>query len=721
MRAKRTRATLDTMRRLLLLLVLLAVAGAAPAPAAVDGASVVAVELGTGSQRSLAAAGPERKFTLVGVHWRGPGRVLFRTRSLAGEWSAWRRAAPEEEDGPSSRSLEARDRAGWHIGNPWWVGESDRVEVKKIGHVGRIRAHLVWSPATEVPIRRVSATSEPAIVPRSAWGASESIRRGSPTYAPRVRFAIVHHTAGRNSYTQAEAAAIVKGIQLYHVQGNGWNDIGYNFLVDRFGTVYEGRYGGMDKAVVGAHARGFNTGSVGVALLGTYTDTAPTRAAQNALTSLLAWRLDVAHVDPLSLQNVPSGGSERWAANVPVLLRAISGHRDTGFTECPGGILYSRLNGLAGDVAGLGGPKIFDPRVEASGEGQVRFRARVSAALSWTVTVTSGGTEVARGTGIGKTVDWTWDATSLTPAPYRWSIVAGSARPATGSVRAGLGTGTALAISDAAAVPDGITPNGDGQGDVAELTFSLTIPANVTVEVADPAGTVLATVLDRVWKAAGKHTATVDGAALPDGAYNVVVRARTATSSDVIQTIPLLVSRSLGVVSASPGTFSPNGDSRNDQLEVGFVLTVPATVTVRVLRDGRWVASPVLGASFVAGEHRIAWDGSRSDGHLRDGTYEAVVEVTDAIGTVRFGVPFVSDTTAPRVRIVPGAKLRLLVSEPAVLAIAIGNRRFERRLQRPGTVVVGLPRPGMRVHVVATDAAGNKGQAVVWRRAKPAG
>ena len=154
----------------------------------------------------------------------------------------------------------------------------------------------------------------------------------------------------------------------------------------------------------------------------------------------------------------------------------------------------------------------------------------------------------------------------------------------------------------------------------------------MTVEVADAAGTVLATVVDRVWQSAGKHTVTVDGAAFADGAYTVTVRARTASSAEVVQTMPLVVSRTLGLVSASPGAFSPNGDGRNDQLEIGFALTVPATVTVRIVRDGRWVASPVLAASFLMGEHRITWDGSRSEGRLRDGTYEAVVEVTDVDG-----------------------------------------------------------------------------------------
>ena len=138
----------------------------------------------------------------------------------------------------------------------------------------------------------------PPIVPRTSWGADERIRRGPPSYAADVRFAVVHHTAGKNAYSRSEAPAIVRGIQLFHVKGNGWNDIGYNFLVDRFGTIYEGRYGGVDRNVIGAHAMGFNTGSVGIALLGTYENSAPSAAAEDAIARIIAWRLDVAHVDP---------------------------------------------------------------------------------------------------------------------------------------------------------------------------------------------------------------------------------------------------------------------------------------------------------------------------------------------------------------------------------------------------------------------------------------
>src|SRR5205807_2980686 len=138
---------------------------------------------------------------------------------------------------------------------------------------------------------------------RLSWGADESIRRAGPRYADAVHFAIVHHTAGSNNYTRAQSAAIVRGIQVYHVRGNGWDDIGYNFLVDKYGQVFEGRYGGIDKAVVGAHALGFNYGSVGVAMIGNYNGAGLTAAARASLVKLLAWRLDVAHVDPASRVN----------------------------------------------------------------------------------------------------------------------------------------------------------------------------------------------------------------------------------------------------------------------------------------------------------------------------------------------------------------------------------------------------------------------------------
>jgi N-acetylmuramoyl-L-alanine amidase len=699
------------VRRPLLLIaaVLAALVAAPPLHAAADG-HVTTVELVRSDGRTFEPPAAAPRFTVAGVHWRGSGKVVFRTRSTNGRWSAWRAAAPEAEDGPDASSSERR-ATGWRTGNPWWVGDSDRIEARVIGNVTRVRAHLVWSPETLIPLRAPTATVTPPIVPRSSWGADEMIRRGPPSYAADVRFAIVHHTAGRNGYTRAEAAAIVKGIQLFHVQGNGWNDIGYNFLVDRFGTIYEGRFGGVDRNVVGAHAQGFNTGSVGIALLGTYEDTSPSAAAQDAIARLIAWRLELAHVDPTAFLTFISGGSERYPSGIPVLLNGVSGHRDTGFTACPGGVLYGRLGAIAALARSTGGLKIFEPQAATSGSA-ISVRARLSQAESWAVAFTgAAGAEVARGTGVGTAVDWTWESAGTPAGSYTWTISAGGARPATGTLRAGGGT-PPLAIESLVAEPEAISPNGDGQADATTLTYRLSAPANVTIEVTYAIGGVVTTVVDRVWTPGGQHSVELDGAVLADGTYNVVVTARTATGVSIQKVIPLSVNRTLGLVTVAPPSFSPNGDGRKDRLTLTFALAASADVRIRVEREGRWVASPLSG-SFLAGAQTFVWDGVRSAGLLRDGEYTAVVEATGGVGAISYGVPFLSDSTAPRVRILPGTGLRVDLSEPAVLTFVIDGRALRREVKRSGVVRIPWARPATRVRVVAWDAAGNASRPVV--------
>jgi hypothetical protein len=705
--------------RSLVLLVSATAAALAAAPVALgsSGAHVTTAQLHASGQRTFVQYGGAGRFTLAGVQWRGPGRVLFRTRSTGGHWSAWRDGRPEPEDAPDAGSPELR-LPGWAIGNPWWVGASDRIEARAAGSVSQVRAQLVWSPDVRIPMRvpTAIATDAPAVVPRVAWGADESIRRGPPSYADRVRFAIVHHTAGRNDYTRSEAAAIVRGIELFHVQGNGWNDIGYNFLVDRFGTVYEGRFGGIDRNVVGAHALGFNTGSVGIALLGTYGSAKPSAAAVDAIEQLIAWRLDLAHVDPASFVTYISGGSERYASGIPVLLNAVSGHRDTGFTECPGDALYARLGEIAGAALQIGGAKIFEPTVEAAGSA-VRVRARLSQPQPWSVAIaTPAGAEVARGSGAGTSVDWTWDSGGAAAASYTWTISAGSALSASGILRAGGGAAT-LAIEGVVAEPEAISPNGDGQADTTTLTYRLSAPANVTVELTDAVGGVVAMVVDRVFTRAGTHTATIAADALADGRYNVVVTARTAAGVSVQKVIPLNVDRTLGLVAVRPLAFSPNGDGRKDRLTLTFSLTAPADVRVRVEREGRWVASP-LTTSLAPGLQHLVWNGVRAAGPIRDGEYRAVVEAVGGVGTSAYGVPFVSDTVAPRVRILPGKGLRVQVSEPALLTFVIDGSSLRRQVPRSGVVRIKWPGAAASVRVVAWDAAGNASGPVVRVRRK---
>ena len=248
-------------------------------------------------------------------------------------------AAPEAEDQPDVGTDERARLASWRLGNPWWVGPSDRIDYRLRGKVTRLRAYFVWSPPAGVPARTLQQAGSPAIVPRAGWNADEKIRRSTPAYASAIRLAVVHHTAGANGYTAAQSPSIVRAIELYHVKGNGWNDIGYNFLIDRFGTVFEGRFGGIDRNVVGAHAEGFNTGAVGAAVLGEYSSLAVSAKARDSLARLLAWRLDLAHVDPASTLSFISGGNARFPAGLPVFLRV--GLRSPGH----------RLHGLPGNSA----------------------------------------------------------------------------------------------------------------------------------------------------------------------------------------------------------------------------------------------------------------------------------------------------------------------------------------------------------------------------------
>jgi hypothetical protein len=553
-------------------------------------------------------------------------------------------------------------------------------------------------------------------VPRSAWVADETIVKGTPSYAPAIRFASVHHTAGPNDYSPSQAAAILRGIQIYHVRSNGWNDIGYNFLVDRYGTVYEGRAGGIDRNVVGAHIRGFNTGSVGVAIMGTFGTSPVPAAAETALENLLAWRLDLAHVDPLSTLTFVSGGSERYPAGTPVLLRAVSGHRDTGLTSCPGDVLYARLPAIAAQVQKIGLPKLYEPKVTGGLGSVVRFQARVSSALPWKVAVSDAlGQQLAVGNGQGPTVDWTWDS-SLAVAgttSVRWRIEVPGATPASGT----LGKAAAappvgpLAITELRADPATISPNGDGVSDTSTITFTTNATATVGVTLHDAAGVQLGELVPATRMTAGVHTVAFDGLGQPDGRYTVVIGAVGLDGISLSQPLEVAVSRTLGPASLAPAVFTPNGDGAGDALVVSFQLGTAATVRLRVLREDKWVATPFSGP-LAAGAQTVGWDGVKRVGKARDGSYTAVLDVTDAVGTSEVSFAFLMDAHAPTIKLL-ARPARVWVSEAAAVTVRVNGAL--RHLTAPAAGM--LPLDGIRkvrtIVVVARDTAGNK---AVFRR-----
>ncbi|MBO0915964.1 peptidoglycan recognition protein family protein, partial [Streptomyces laculatispora] len=183
----------------------------------------------------------------------------------------------------------------------------------------------------------------PRIVTRKGWGADEKIRERAFAYTKTVKAAFIHHSATGNNYACSQAPSVLRGIYRYHVKSNGWRDIGYNFAVDRCGNIYEGRAGGVTKAVMGAHTLGFNTNTMGIAVLGTFSNSDPPAAAIDAVAELTAWKLGLFEANPKGKVNLVSAGSNKYKKGKVVKLNVISGHRDGFATECPGARLYKKL------------------------------------------------------------------------------------------------------------------------------------------------------------------------------------------------------------------------------------------------------------------------------------------------------------------------------------------------------------------------------------------
>ncbi|HXF57823.1 MAG TPA: N-acetylmuramoyl-L-alanine amidase, partial [Actinomycetota bacterium] len=258
-------------------------------------------------------------------------------------------------------------------------------------------------------------TRRPGIVTRSQWGARESLRNCGPSYAPAVKVAFVHHTAYANGYSPAESDDVVRAIYRYHTGTLGWCDIAYNFLVDRYGVVFEGRYGGIDQPVVPAATMGFNSGSTAVAAIGNFEYAPVPDAVVRAIVRLLAWRLDVAHVHPQAYVWRRSGGSTggKYPAGTWVRFPTIAAHRDAGFTACPGDFLYARLRTIREAVFGRGLPKIFWPTQSRARlvptQDQVTWSAGASAELEWRLELRDEAGSVVRtwrATGQGFSLTW---------------------------------------------------------------------------------------------------------------------------------------------------------------------------------------------------------------------------------------------------------------------------------------------------------------------------
>ena len=310
-----------------------------------------------GHVRSRIASG----FSMLGVTWAhgtvdaSTVQVAVRTHARNG-WTPWTAVDVDPDEGPApGEDSSVRDGTA-----PLYVGQADAVEVDVYDANGQRPTGLTVAainpgtsgydaaaatsaaPASSAKGGTTSTAdaakdglpSMPRIVTRKQWGADE--RLGDTCWSPRFgstfKAVFVHHTAGSNAYTRRESASIVRGIYAYHTQSRGWCDIGYNFLIDRYGTVYEGRAGGIRKPVRGAHSGDYNVNSTGISLMGEFTNTVPTQAMRSALVRLVAWRLGTAYRSGVGFAYI---NGKRFAQ--------ISGHRDAMATACPGQMVYDWL------------------------------------------------------------------------------------------------------------------------------------------------------------------------------------------------------------------------------------------------------------------------------------------------------------------------------------------------------------------------------------------
>jgi hypothetical protein len=247
-----------------------------------------------------------------------------------------------------------------------WAGGADELQLRSGARPnGPLRVHFVAIGEAArrrgaAAVARAAATAHaaqsglPAIIPRAQWGGDQVPPRSAPEYGD-VQVAFVHHTVTANDYTAQDSPGIVLAMAKYHRDTNGWNDLGYNFVVDKYGQIFEGRAGGIDQAIVGAQAQGYNEHSTGVANIGTYDAVAQTEAAMDAIARLIAWKLTL-HGAPVTGQVVlTSGGGSlnRYKAGTPVTLERICGHRDGDATACPGDALYAQLPDLRRRAAAI--------------------------------------------------------------------------------------------------------------------------------------------------------------------------------------------------------------------------------------------------------------------------------------------------------------------------------------------------------------------------------
>jgi uncharacterized protein with LGFP repeats len=316
-------------------------------------------------------------FSSIGVTWIDDPAVTdvtaqIRVKRPSGRWTDW---TTLEADDVTTESPEAAGQVVRGGTAPYWTGDARGVEAVVQGADGQVpldvrlalldpgksAADAIPTPSSGPQDQANAAVTMPYIVPRSGWGADESLMGWTPQYAPTIKAATIHHTADSNNYSAEQVPAIMRSIYAYHAQTRGWGDIGYHVIVDKWGRMFEGRAGGISSTVIGAHAGGFNTNTFGVSMLGNYDVAGVPPAVINAIADVVAWKFSLYNVDPSGYTALTSagGGTSKYPAGQQVVLPTIFGHRDVGSTVCPGRYAYPKLPDIRAGVINRTGSEAF--------------------------------------------------------------------------------------------------------------------------------------------------------------------------------------------------------------------------------------------------------------------------------------------------------------------------------------------------------------------------
>ena len=308
-------------------------------------------------------------FLVAGVTWDADTdaevtEVAVRVRE-DGAWTDWQSLGidGDAQDDLDTSSAEFADaRAGTE---PLVSTGADGVQVRVRTADGApppdLQADLV-DPGTSAADAAVGDDSRPAasadagtgmeirpkLVSRAAWGADESLGGSWPEYSKKLKAIYVHHTAGTNSYKESQSAALVRGIYAYHTKSRGWPDIGYQYLVDKYGNVFQGRKNANTDNPVGAQAGGYNTGTVGISAMGNFETAQPSSALLTGISKVVAWKAYLDDVDTTGKVTLTTGGSTgsgtRAKPGSKVTVPTVLMHRTTNETACPGRYLAAKMS-----------------------------------------------------------------------------------------------------------------------------------------------------------------------------------------------------------------------------------------------------------------------------------------------------------------------------------------------------------------------------------------